>query len=104
MWSKFSAYIVPAEILYLISLLAFVDIIPDKLQNSFISHVKSVPTCRKNANGPWHKWFRIQLLGVKLVSVTAHRDLLCVIYQRIVNLGVCWYSLVYSKRWMQIQE
>lgn len=26
----------PAEILYLISLLAFVDIIPDKLQNSFI--------------------------------------------------------------------
>lgn len=47
MWSKFSACIVPAEILYLISLLAFVDIIPDKLQNSFISHVKSVPTCRK---------------------------------------------------------
>lgn len=44
---KIAAYIVPTEILYLISLLAFVDIIPDKLQNSFISHVKSVPICHK---------------------------------------------------------
>lgn len=32
-WCEFGALVQPAEILYLISRLAFVDIIPDKFQN-----------------------------------------------------------------------